>query len=141
MGLQFSNTGFLTHTTVITGLQPDTVYTYYVRCIDDEDNFNIDDYEITFQISPAPTGSAGEGDTDGGGEGTGSGSGSSGSGSGSSAGNTSGGGGGSSGGGGGGGGGFEDTDDEFPSGDAEVTINGICLSSKPCTRDCGRCPL
>lgn len=119
-----------------------TVYTYYVRCIDDEGNVNPDDYVITFTVNDPPTGSPGdEGDeTEGAENGDGTGTGSSGSGSGSSSGGGGGGGSGGSGGGSGsgegsntgsqGGGGFETSDDAYPSGDARVIINGYAFPNR-----------
>lgn len=144
----FENTGFtsVVHSETITGLANDTTYTYYVRCIDDEGNFNIDDYEITFTILEVPEGDP---NTEGGNEGDGSGTsdgggsdsedgseGGSGGGSGGSSGGSSGGGGGGGGGGSGGigdddddeaGGGFESSDEAYPSGDARVIINGYAF--------------
>ena len=138
----FSNTGFLNHSTVVT-VTPDSLQQFFVRCIDDEGNFNIDDFVISFTVSDIPTGSSNtEGDV----SGDGTGSGNDGSGSGSNAGGNSGAGGGNeategptsgsggSGGGGGGGsgrssgveggGGFESTDGPYESGDGQVTISG-----------------
>lgn len=134
----FSVTGSVVHS-FETPVATSTTYTYYVRCVDDEGNFNIDDYVITFTIDDPPTGNPGNTgtSTQGTDDGTGSGTGSSGSGSGSSSGGSSGGGSGGSGGGGGGGsggdtgseggGGFETTDDAYPSGDAKVIINGYAF--------------
>ena len=141
----FSNTGLIFHSTVVT-VVPDTLASYYVRCIDDEGNFNIDDYLIQFQVNPVPTGSS---TVDGGTEGDGTGTGSDGSGSGDGGGGTSGssdgeepttggdsGSGGSGGGGGGGGGsrsgsegggGFENEDGPFRSGDGRVIISGYAF--------------
>ena len=142
----FSSTGYVVHTKLLTGFTNETTYSYYVRCIDDEDNYNIDDYEITFTILPVPDGdpnttgsTTGDGtgsgnqetgtDTDAGGE-TGEGSGDQ------NTGGTTSGGGGSGGGGGGGsgsssgssgGGGFEDTDAPYESGDATVVISGYAF--------------
>jgi hypothetical protein len=121
------------------------VNNYYVRCIDDEGNFNIDDYLISFIGQPPPSGTPNEdGDIEGDGSGSGNeGEGSSGSGSGegtTSGGSGSGGsssGGGGSGGGSGGrsgeddenetGGGFEIGDAPYRSGDAEVVIRGFAF--------------
>lgn len=144
MGNVFDNTGLLVHSEdvqVATG----TTNTYYVRCIDDEGNFNTDDYEITFISLTPPVGTPNEdGDIEGDGTGSGDqGTGSSGSGSGS--GSTSGGSGsggsssgsGGSGGGSGGssgpddtdetGGGFDGGDAPYRSGDAEVVIRGYAF--------------
>ena len=141
----FSNTGFVNHSTVVP-ITPDSVMSYYVRCIDDEGNFNIDDFLIEFTVSAEPTGTSNtEGDVSGdgtgdGNDGTGSGGGAGGStgvggGEESTVGNTSGSGGlGGSGGGGGGGsgnssgssggGGFESSDGPFESGDGRITVSG-----------------
>lgn len=139
---QFSNTGYLFHSQVV-AVTPNTVATFYVRCIDDEGNFNTDDYLIQFIVNDVPTGSStSEGNIDG----DGTGSGSSGTGDGSGGGGTTGasdgeqpleggssGAGGSGGGGGGGsggntgstaGGGFESTDAPYRSGDGRVIISG-----------------
>ena len=123
-----------------------------MRCIDDEGNFNIDDYEITFTILEVPEGDP---NTEGGNEGDGSGSGDDGTSSGSSgSGGSTGGGSGGGGGGGsgssgssgsgsgggtgdgsddGGGGGFENDDEPFPSGDARVIINGYAFPGSDIT--------
>ena len=115
-----------------------------MRCIDDEGNFNIDDYVIDFNVNNEPTGTAntvgstsGDGTGDGN-DGTGSGAGSGGTtgeadgeepleGGSSGSGGSGGGGGGGSGGSSGsrGGGGFEDEDGPFRSGDARVIISGL----------------
>lgn len=138
----FSNTGLIYHTHVV-AVTPNSTQSFYVRCIDDEGNFNIDDYLIQFQVTDIPTGSANE---EGSTEGDGTGTGNSGTGSGAGGGGTSGssdgeapteggtsGGGGSGGGGGGGGGsddgdtaggGFESTDGPYRSGDGRVVITG-----------------
>ncbi|MCA9354004.1 MAG: hypothetical protein KC877_00615 [Candidatus Kaiserbacteria bacterium] len=137
----FSNTGLIFHSQVV-AVTPDSVQQFYVRCIDDEDNFNIDDYLIIFTVNEIPTGSA---NTEGSTSGDGSGSGDEGTGTGSGGGGESGdsngeqpleggssGSGGSGGGGGGGsggnsggtsGGGFED-DAPYQSGDGRVIISG-----------------
>lgn len=137
----FNSTGFIMHTE-LKQVATNTVNTYYVRCIDDEGNYNIDDYAITFLALPYPTGTPNdEGDNDGPGTGTGNdgtGTGSDGSGGntgpgGPGNGGTSSGGGGSGGGSGGRsgeddedqtGGGFESGDAPYRSGDAEVVIRG-----------------
>jgi hypothetical protein len=144
----FETSGLLTHTQLIAGLANNTAYIYYVRCIDDEENFNIDDFLISFNILDVPDGdpnTEGDGDVDG--DGTGSGndgsgtgsdsggtSGSSGTGSNTSGGSSGGGGsgggsGGSSGGGSGSGsgGGFESTNGPYRSGDGRVIINGYAF--------------
>lgn len=136
----FTHTGQLVHSTIV-AVATNTINSYYVRCIDDEGNFNIDDYTISFISLPQPTGSPTTGSsTTGNGLGTGNagsgtggaGTGSSGSGGGNTGGSSSGSGG--SGGGSGGssgpvntgdaGGGFESTNGPYRSGDAEVIIRG-----------------
>ncbi len=141
MGGVFTVTGSVTHS-IEYAVATSTTYNFYVRCIDDEGNFNIDDYLITFTIDDPPTGVPGEGDGSdpGDDEGTGTGSGSSGSGSGSSAGNSGGGGSGGSGSGSGGGdgddsgsqgaGGFEPQDDAYPSGEGRVIVNGYAFPNR-----------
>lgn len=141
----FTNTGLIYHT-VIVPVTPNTTQSFYVRCIDDEGNFNIDDYLIEFAVSDIPTGTA---NTEGNVQGDGTGSGNQGTGSGSGSGGESGdssgeapllggsaGTGGSGGGGGGGsggregstaGGGFESEDAPYRSGDGRVTITGFAF--------------
>lgn len=129
MDNEFHFTGSIFHSTVITGLVPDTAYTFYVRCIDDENNYNIDDYEISFTVKPLPTGDPGSGEETEGGTGEGTGSGTEGSGSGSSGGSNSStqtGTGGNRGG-GGGGGGVTTPDKPYESGDATVVISGYAF--------------
>ncbi len=143
MTLTFTTTGQLFHSRVVPVL-PDTTYSFYVRCVDDESNKNLDDYEIRFTVNPRPTGTA---NTTGSSTGDGTGSGNSGTGTGGGTGGTSGssngqqpatggssGSGGSGGGGGGGsgggrgsegGGGFESTDAPYRSGDGQVIITGF----------------
>jgi hypothetical protein len=147
----FSNTGLIFHSTVV-AVTPNSIQHFYVRCIDDEGNFNIDDFEITFQVDAAPTGQA---NTEGSTSGDGSGTGNSGTGNGSGGGGTSGGssgvapttggsaGSGGSGGGGGGGrggttgntagGGFESEDAPYRSGDARVVISGYAFPNSTVT--------
>lgn len=142
MPVTFSGTGLIYHTHVVP-VVPNSTQRFYVRCIDDEGNFNIDDYLIEFAVSDIPTGNA---NTDGNVQGDGSGSGNQGGGDGGGGGGQTGqsdgnaptvggatGGGGSGGGGGGGtggesgstaGGGFENTDAPYRSGDGRVTISG-----------------
>ena len=137
MTSSFNSSGLIIHTKTIS-VTPDTSYTFYVRCIDDEGNFNTDDYLIQFSVPPAPTGDPnpdadpggdGSGPNDsGGGGGGGSGSGSGGSSSGSGSQSSGSGGGGSGGGGGGGssnetGGGFEN-EGPYESGDGRVYVTG-----------------
>ena len=138
----FSNTGLIYHSTVVS-VVPASTATFYVRCIDDEGNFNIDDFLIQFVVNDVPTGSS---TSDGVEDGDGSGTGNSGTGDGAGGGGTTGesdgeeplvggssGTGGSGGGGGGGGGGntgstagggFESTDAPYRSGDGRVVISG-----------------
>lgn len=141
----FNNTGLIFHSTVV-AVTPNTVQQFFVRCLDDEGNFNIDDYIIHFTVNDIPTGisntsgtTSGNG-TGSGNNGTGSGSGGGGntggsngqqpqtgntSGNGGSGGGGGGGAGGGTGGGAGGAGGFESTDTPFQSGDARVIISGF----------------
>jgi hypothetical protein len=147
MSNTFTNTGYgqIVHSTVVP-VVAESLNTYYIRCIDDELNFNIDDYIIAF-VSPAPP--SGTPNADGEVEGNGTGSGNDGTGSGSGGGGETGGqsgessttgdstGGGGSGGGGGGssgpdsdgdvGGGLEDGAGPYRSGDAKVIINGYAF--------------
>ena len=139
----FSNTGLIFHSTVVS-VTANTLEVFYVRCIDDEGNFNIDDFIIAFEVGEQPTGTS---NTTGSTSGDGSGSGDDGTGDGSGSGGTTGdsdgeantegttsGSGGSGGGGGGGGsggssgggsgGGFESEANPYRSGDARVIING-----------------
>jgi Dockerin type I domain len=151
MPTTFGNTGLIFHSTVV-AVTPGTLQQFYVRCIDDEGNFNIDDFIIEFSVNDAPTGTA---NTDGGTSGDGSGSGNQGTGSGSGGGGTTGnsdgeqpeeggsaGTGGAGGGGGGGrggtsgggaGGGFESTDEPYQSGDARVIISGFAFPNSTVT--------
>ena len=50
MANTFSITGATTHSSVITGLQNNTSYAYYVRCRDTLGNLNDDDVNIRFQV-------------------------------------------------------------------------------------------
>lgn len=70
----FSVTGLIVHSVVVP-VATGTTNTYFVRCIDDEGNFNTDDYEITFISLPPPTGNPTTGSTT---NGTGTGTGNSG---------------------------------------------------------------
>ncbi len=143
MGAEFSQTNFSVIHTKVIAVTPDAsssvFYDFYVRCIDDEGNFNITDYAISFELLPIPIGTPGpDGDDEGQGDGTGAGAGDSDPGAGDPDGSddTSGGSSGGGGGGGGGGGtgastggddgsgGFEGTDKPYQSGDGEVTITG-----------------
>jgi hypothetical protein len=147
----FSNTGLIFHSTVV-AVTPSSLQQFYVRCIDDEGNFNIDDFIIQFSVNAAPTGTS---NTNGTTSGNGTGSGNSGTGNGSGGGGTTGGsngvtpttggstGSGGSGGGGGGGrggddgstagGGFESTDAPYRSGDARVIISGFAFPNSTVT--------
>jgi hypothetical protein len=137
MPYTFTNTGLIYHSKNVP-VVPNSVQQFYVRCIDDEGNFNPDDYLIEFSVSATPTGTSNtEGDVDPvmvpdtGNDGSGSGSGGGGTsgssdgeapseGGASGGGGSGGGGGGGSGGGGSGstsGGGFESTDAPYRSGD------------------------
>lgn len=139
----FSNTGLIFHSTIVP-VVPNSTQRFYVRCVDDEGNFNVDDFVIQFVVNDRPTGTANEeGDVSGDGSGTGNQGTGDGGGSGGSTGSSSGiqpeqgssaGSGGSGGGGGGGrgadtgttaGGGFEQNDDVYPSGDGRVVISGF----------------
>ncbi len=141
MGNQFNQTFSTIHSIEIT-VATSTSYSFFVRCIDDEGNFNIDDYVISFSVPAYPVGTPGASGTDEGvGSGTGEGSGSANPGGGAPNGtnNTSGGtsGGGSGGGGGtgvgsssggsGGSGGFEGVARPYQSGDGRVIINGYAF--------------
>ena len=141
----FSDTGLIVHKHVV-AVVPESIQRFYVRCIDDEGNINIDDYLITFTVDEVPSGTANE---EGSTSGDGSGSGNTGTGTGTGGGGTQGssdgntpeyggqtGGGGSGGGGGGSsgdddeddsGGGFELSDAPYESGDGEVIINGYAF--------------
>ncbi len=141
----FTGTGLIYHTVVVP-VVPDSIQKFYIRCIDDENNFNVDDYVIEFAVSAVPTG---ESNTEGNVDGDGTGSGNEGSGDGSGGGGQTGdsdgeapflggssGTGGSGGGGGGGtgpndgstaGGGFESTDAPYRSGDGRVVISGYAF--------------
>jgi hypothetical protein len=141
MGTEFSTSFVTVHSANIT-VSTSTTYSFYVRCIDDEGNANLDDYEITFTVLAPPEGVPGDGGDDqgeGSGGGTG-GTGNDGSGSGSTGGNStgSGGSGGGSGGGGSsgtgassggndGGGGFENSGNPYQSGDGRVIVTGYAF--------------
>jgi hypothetical protein len=143
MSKEFSTSFTIIHVVDEFAVATNTTYTFFVRCIDDEDNFNVDDYVIQFSIPEFPTGTPGDsGSNEGEGQGGGTGTGDEGSGSGSSGGDTSGSdsegsggsggggggsGGGSSGSGGDDGGGFEGSERPYQSGDARVIINGYAF--------------
>lgn len=147
----FENTGLIFHTQVVP-VTPDSVNPFYVRCIDDEGNFNITDFLIEVTVSETPTGSANEeGDVSGDGSGTGN----DGTGEGGGGGGTTGeedgetpeegpatgsGGGGGGGGGGSGsdegdeaGGGFETREAPYRSGDGRVVISGLAFPNADIT--------
>ncbi len=148
MTRRFGTTGQIFHSQLIR-VATGTVNTYYVKCLDDEGNFNTDDYVITFRSLPPPVGNpSGGGGNDGNGGGTGNGGGSGGGGGGSTGSGSSGSGGSSSGSGGsgggsggasgggtlaGGGGGFETTPGPYQSGDAEVVIQGYAFPGSTVT--------
>ncbi len=129
---QFNNTGQLYHSQIVP-VTPNSSWDFYIRCIDDEGNFNTDDFVISFQVLEAPSGQVNQnGSTSGNGTGTGNGGTGNGGGSGDNSGSSSGSGGGGSGGGGGGGsggggGGFESEDGPYQSGDGRVVISGIAF--------------
>ena len=141
----FNNTGIIFHSTVVP-VTPGTTARFYIRCIDDEGNFNVTDYLIEFAVNDTPTGQANEeGSTSGDGSGTGNEGTGDGGGSGGTTGEadglapelgdsagSAGSGGGSGGGGGGGsgsrgGGGFETNDGPYESGEGRVIINGFAF--------------
>jgi len=145
MTTTFTNTGLIYHSSVV-AVTANTLEQFYVRCIDDEGNFNIDDFLIEFRVNPAPTGTSNQtGSTSGdgtgsGNTGTGNGSGGGGStggsngqepltgGSAGTGGSGGGGGGGSGGSNGGGSGGNNDSGGTgYPSGDARVVITGLAF--------------
>ncbi len=147
----FTNTGMIFHSTVV-AITPASLNQFYVRCRDDEGNYNTDDFIIAFVVNAVPTGTANtEGDVSGNGTGSGNSGAGTGSGSGGSSGSSSGeeplvggssGTGGSGGGGGGGsggktgdtaGGGFESTDAPYRSGDGRVIISGYAYPNSKVT--------
>jgi hypothetical protein len=147
MSSTFSPFNFWTVHSVELAVSTSTSYTFYIRCIDDEGNVNIDDYEISFSVPEYPLGEpgdtgdeAGQGDTPSGDNGVGDGTGvpgdvdtdptdaGTGGGTGSGGGSSGGSGGGSSGSGGSGGGGFTGSG-PYQSGDGRVIINGYSFPS------------
>jgi len=141
MPITFTNTGQIFHSQVV-AITADSVNRFYVRCIDDEGNFNIDDFVIVFTVNEMPQGTANTvGSTSGDGTGSGNSGTGTGNGDGGQSGNANGiapleggtdGVGGSGGGGGGGsgantsssaGGGFG-ADAPYRSGDGQVIISG-----------------
>lgn len=145
MPFRFTGTGLIFHTVVVP-VTPNSAHQFFVRCIDEQGNFNIDDYIIEFTVSEPPTGTPNEvGDEDGDGTGTGDVGTGDGAGTGGTTGQaggqapTVGGGGGMGGSGGGGGGGignveggtagggFEAQDAPYRSGDGRVIITGYAF--------------
>ena len=59
----FDITGSTTHSILITGLSDGNSYFYYVKCQDELDNANTDDYEISFSISNCGNGTCDENET------------------------------------------------------------------------------
>ena len=59
----FSSTDSTTHSQTIAGLANGNSYTYYIKCQDNSNNSNADDYEISFLVAspPAPIGGGGGG--------------------------------------------------------------------------------
>lgn len=49
----FTTTGGTSHATLMTGLSDGNTYNYYIRCIDENGNKNIDDFIISFNIPTA----------------------------------------------------------------------------------------
>jgi|GEM_PF-1551373 subtilisin family serine protease len=47
----FSTTGGATHSQSVSGLENGNSYTYYVRCMDENNNKNTSDYEISFSVT------------------------------------------------------------------------------------------
>jgi len=47
----FTTTEGVSHSTTVSGLKDGASYTYYVRCADEADNVNTDDYPITFSVA------------------------------------------------------------------------------------------
>lgn len=143
MPFAFNSSGLVIHSAIVS-VSPSTFYQFFVRCIDDEDNINNDDYIIEFSVNNTPTGNPNaEGEVEGDGTGTGNDGTGAGEGGGGTIGGTEGetsttgptsGGGGDGGGGGGGGGsetnssqpggGFEGTG-PYESGDGRVIISGL----------------
>lgn len=141
MGNEFTSS-FRTIHPVTLAVATNTLYTFFIRCIDDEGNANIDDYVLSFFVPEFPDGTPGDdGDEEGEGDGTGEGDGDSDPGDGgpNGGGDNSGGGSGGGGGGGGGGGsgpssggddgggGFENTGQPYQSGDGRVLITGYAF--------------
>jgi hypothetical protein len=49
----FANTDATTHSTPITGLQNGQYYSFYIKCQDEDNNTNADDYIIDFNVEPS----------------------------------------------------------------------------------------
>ncbi len=47
----FSTTGGTSHSSTVTGLTPDTTYTYYVKCEDGSGNTTVENYSFSFNIN------------------------------------------------------------------------------------------
>ena len=47
----FSTTGSISHSQLITGLSDGNTYNYYIRCTDSSNNFNTNDFTISFGVS------------------------------------------------------------------------------------------
>jgi hypothetical protein len=50
----FSATGLLFHSTLATGLQNGSSYSFYIRCNDEAGNANVDDFVISFAVDSPP---------------------------------------------------------------------------------------
>ncbi|MFA6435858.1 MAG: Ig-like domain-containing protein, partial [Candidatus Gracilibacteria bacterium] len=55
----FLTTGGTSHSVTISGLSNGQSYNYYVRCQDDADNANSDNYTISFSVTSSPSGGGG----------------------------------------------------------------------------------
>ncbi len=63
---EFSGSSFVAIHSKVISVTASTTYLFYVRCIDDEGNANVDDFEIGFTVLPAPSGTPGsDGETEG----------------------------------------------------------------------------
>lgn len=151
MPFSFNSSGLVVHSAIVS-VTPGSLYVYYVRCRDDEDNYNTDDYQIAFSVNDTPTGNPNaEGEVEGDGTGTGNDGTGSGDGGGGTVGGTEGetsttgqsAGGGGDGGGSGGGGGRRDNsndpggsfsgDGPYESGDGRVIISGAAFPGSTIT--------
>ncbi len=61
----FTTTGGTSHSVVVSGLSDGNNYHYYVRCVDDNNNQNISDLTISFQINNASSNSSSGGSSGG----------------------------------------------------------------------------